>query len=42
MSSEAVIDKIKAEFAGTTMELVHTNLGTEEEQHLREMFADED
>ena len=43
LSSAAVIDRVKAEFDGTKVELISTNLSTEQEQRLREAFApDED
>ena len=40
MSSDAVIDKVKDAFAGQSVELVQTNLTQEEEQKLREVFAE--
>ena len=42
LSSDAVIDRVRAEFAGTEAELISTNLSMEQEQKLREAFADED
>jgi uncharacterized membrane protein len=42
MTSDAVLDKVKEEFHGMKAELIHTNLSDEQEQKLREAFADED
>jgi uncharacterized membrane protein len=42
LSSDAVIDRIRAEFQGTEAELITTNLSADQEQKLREAFADED
>jgi len=42
LSSDAVIDRVKSEFAGTQAELISTNLSQEQEQKLREAFAEED
>jgi uncharacterized membrane protein len=42
LSSDAVIDRVKAEFAGTEAELISTNLSMDQEQKLREAFSDED
>lgn len=41
MSSGAVQDKVSEAFAGTQVELIHTNLSDEEEAKLREAFGDE-
>jgi uncharacterized membrane protein len=40
MTSDAVIDKVKDAFAGQSAELIHTNLSTEEEDKLREVFSE--
>jgi uncharacterized membrane protein len=40
LSSDAVIDKVKDAFEGQPMELVQTNLSTEQESKLREVFAE--
>jgi uncharacterized membrane protein len=37
-----VIDRIRAEFQGTEAELITTNLSADQEQKLREAFAEED
>lgn len=42
LSSDAVIDRVKAEFEGTEAELISTNLSAEQEARLREAFAQED
>lgn len=43
LSSDAVIDRVKAEFGATRAELISTNLSMEQEQRLREAFGhDED
>jgi uncharacterized membrane protein len=42
LSSDAVIDRVKAEFTGTQAELISTNLSMDQEQKLREAFSDED
>ena len=42
LSSNAVIDRVKAEFPASDAELMSTNLSTEQEQKLREAFEDED
>jgi uncharacterized membrane protein len=42
LSSDAVIDRVKAEFPATDAELITTNLSAEQEAHLREAFAEED
>jgi uncharacterized membrane protein len=41
LSSDAVIDKVRAEFEGFDAELIHTNLSDEQEQALREAFEEE-
>jgi uncharacterized membrane protein len=41
MTSGAVQDKVRAAFQGTEMELLHTNLSTEQEQRLRAAFEEE-
>ena len=42
LSSDAVYDRLAAELAGFDAELISTNLSNEEEQKLREAFAEED
>jgi uncharacterized membrane protein len=42
LSSDAVLDKVKDAFAGTQVELIHTNLSGDEEARLRELFAESD
>jgi len=42
MTSDAVQDKVYAALEGTQMELVHTNLSSDQESRLREAFAEED
>jgi uncharacterized membrane protein len=42
LSSDAVLDRIKAEFEGTEAELISTNLSAEQEARLRDAFAHED
>ena len=42
LSSGAVMDKVKDEFAGQPMMLVETNLTHEQEDKLREVFAEEE
>lgn len=39
MSSDAVIDKVVEAFKGTNAELMHSNLSSEQEAALREVFA---
>jgi uncharacterized membrane protein len=39
MTSDAVLDKVKEAFAGQHPELIQTNLSTDEEQALREVFV---
>jgi uncharacterized membrane protein len=41
LSSDAVMDRVKAEFADTNPELISTNLSAEQEQKLREAFAED-
>ena len=40
LTSDAVVDRVKQAFAGQRAELLFTNLSTEQEQALREAFAD--
>ena len=42
LSSDAVIDRVKAEFPASEAELMSTNLSAEQERQLREAFAEED
>ena len=42
LSSDAVVDRVKSEFAGTEAELISTNLSADQEAKLREAFANED
>ena len=42
LSSNAVVDKVKEAFRGQQMQLVETNLRHEQEDKLREVFADEE
>ena len=42
LSSDAVIDRVKAEFDGSDAELISTNLSAEQEAKLREAFGQED
>ena len=44
LTSDAVMDKVQAEFSGMAghVELIHTNLSMDQEQQLRTAFADED
>jgi uncharacterized membrane protein len=42
LSSDAVVDRVKAEFTGTEAELISTNLSADQEAKLREAFANED
>jgi uncharacterized membrane protein len=39
MTSGAVLDKVRDEFAALNPELIHSNLSTEQEERLREVFA---
>jgi len=41
LSSDAVIDRVKETFAGSHAELIASNLSSEQEAKLREVFADE-
>jgi uncharacterized membrane protein len=41
LSSDAVIDRVKETFHGTNAELVASNLSTEQEAKLREVFTEE-
>ena len=41
LSSDAVIDRVKDVFAGTQAELIASNLSSEQEAKLREVFAEE-
>jgi uncharacterized membrane protein len=41
LSSDAVMDKVKEAFEGQPVELVQTNLSQEQEDKLREVFAEE-
>jgi uncharacterized membrane protein len=41
MTSDAVTDKVSARFKDTQMELINTNLSIEDEQKLRDAFADD-
>lgn len=40
LSSDAVLDKVRAAFEGQSPELIHTSLSTDEETKLRDVFAD--
>jgi uncharacterized membrane protein len=42
LSSDAVMDRVKAEFPASDAELISTNLSDEQEAKLREAFAQED
>lgn len=42
LTSNAVIDRVQSEFAGSQAELISTNLSAEQEAKLREAFATED
>jgi uncharacterized membrane protein len=42
LSSDAVMDRVHAEFQGSEAELISTNLSADQEQKLREAFANED
>jgi len=37
-----VLDKVKDAFAGTSAELIHTNLSGDQEARLREVFTETD
>ncbi len=39
LTSDAVVDRVRAAFEGSDMNLIHTNLSTEQEAELRESFA---
>ncbi|MGY1631124.1 DUF1269 domain-containing protein [Geodermatophilus sp. SYSU D01186] len=41
LSSDAVVDKVKEAFAGQQMVLVETNLSHDQEEKLRDVFAEE-
>jgi uncharacterized membrane protein len=41
LSSDAVYDKVRAEFSGTEAELIQTNLSEEQDARLRAAFANE-
>ena len=41
LSSDAVLDRVRDEFRGTGAEFIATNLSGDQEQKLREAFADE-
>jgi uncharacterized membrane protein len=42
LSSDAVFDRVKAEFADTNPELISTNLSGDQEERLREAFSHDD
>ena len=42
LSSDAVLDRVRAEFKNTSPELISTSLSTEQEEKLREAFGHED
>jgi uncharacterized membrane protein len=42
MSSDAVMDKVREAFSATRPELIFTNLSDEQENAIREVFADEE
>jgi uncharacterized membrane protein len=42
LTSDAVVDRVQAEFAGNRPELISTNLSGDQEAKLREAFAHED
>jgi uncharacterized membrane protein len=42
LTSDAVIDRVKEAFAGSHAELIASNLSTEQETKLREVFADDE
>jgi uncharacterized membrane protein len=42
LSSDAVMDRVKDEFDGTHAELISTNLSMEQEQRLRDAFAQDE
>ena len=41
MTSDVVVDKVRDAFRGMNAELIHTNLSQEQEDKLREVFADD-
>ena len=41
MSSDAVLDKVQAEFAETHAKLIQTNLSKDQEDKLREAFSED-
>jgi uncharacterized membrane protein/uncharacterized BrkB/YihY/UPF0761 family membrane protein len=41
LTSDAVLDKVEDAFKGQNVELIHTNLSSDEEQRLRDAFADD-
>ena len=41
MTSDAVVEKVRGAFEGTHAELIHTNLTSEQEGKLREVFSEE-
>jgi uncharacterized membrane protein len=41
LSSDAVIDRVKAEFKGEQAELISTNLSADQEEKLREVFTED-
>jgi uncharacterized membrane protein len=42
LTSDAVTDKVKDAFAGSRVELIHTNLSDEQEAKLREVFMEQE
>ena len=42
LSSDAVVERVKGAFADTHAELIASNLSTEQEAKLREVFAEEE
>jgi uncharacterized membrane protein len=41
MTSDAVVDRVKEQLAGTHAQLIHTNLSNDQEQALRRVFGEE-
>jgi hypothetical protein len=41
MTSDAVVDRVKEQLAGTHAQLIHTNLSNEQEAALRQVFSEE-
>lgn len=41
LTSDAVVDKVQDAFKGTKMELIQSNLSTEQEAQLQETFGEE-